>query len=99
MEDGEDLEQEVRIGALKAVPHGLQDGEHNVKAATKGGDEQRCLLFCSLPPYLCELILSLFNYRHIVKSIEGYMHKLHLALEKSHPPSVVSYFVIHRVIT
>ncbi len=60
MEDGEDLEQEVRVGALKAVPHRLQDGEHNVKAATKGGAKQRFLLFCSLPPYLCELIYSPF---------------------------------------
>ncbi len=48
MEDGEDLEQEVRIGALKAVTHRLQDGEHNVKAATKGGDKQRCLFSSSI---------------------------------------------------
>jgi hypothetical protein len=94
VEDGEDLEQEVWVGALKAVPHRLQDGEHNMEAATKGGAKQRCPLFCSLPPYLCELILSLFNYRHIIKSIEGYMHKLLLALEKPHPPRLLSLILL-----
>ena len=33
VEDGEDLEEEVWVGALKAVPHRLQDGEDNMEAA------------------------------------------------------------------
>ena len=32
VEDREDLEEEVRVGALEAVPHRLQDREHNMQA-------------------------------------------------------------------
>ena len=32
VEDREDLEEEVRVGALEAVPHRLQDREHYMQA-------------------------------------------------------------------
>jgi hypothetical protein len=35
VEYGEDLEQEIWVGALKAVPNWLQDREHNVQAKQK----------------------------------------------------------------
>jgi len=38
VEDWEDLEKKVWVGALKAVPHRLQDGENNVEAETRTCD-------------------------------------------------------------